>query len=306
MCGYVSIVVSLTIFYNLVYSVLASQEELNESQINDSIGVTIDSSVVGDLDVPVPPTESVENSETISTIATFLPPGSLEITLNETEISANITEIVTETTTVIDNNNYDNDNSSYNATDSTGTDGENTVVPETVTFELTETEIISTTAFTNESEATSLEPEVTTPSSIESATNETETTPEEPEVTTPSTTVSSTNETEVTSEEPEVTTASIIDSSTNETETTSQEQETSSTTISPTSESEVTSQVPETTIDPKYRNETFELYLEQFMRNNPSAVKITSPGFPAPYGNDLDVTFRFVCDVFEIIDFTIK
>lgn len=63
-------------------------------------------------------------------------------------------------------------------------------------------------------------------------------------------------------------------------------------TISP--EPEVTSLEPETTIDPKYRNETLELYIENFMRNNPSAIKYTSPEFPVPYRENLNITWRYV------------
>lgn len=56
-------------------------------------------------------------------------------------------------------------------------------------------------------------------------------------------------------------------------------------------------QIPDTDIDPKYRNETFDLYLEEFMKNNPSAEVYKSPGFPAPYAENLNCTLRFVNDL---------
>lgn len=65
-------------------------------------------------------------------------------------------------------------------------------------------------------------------------------------------------------------------------------------------------QIPETDIDPKYRNETFDLYLEEFMKKNPLAKIYKSPGFPAPYAENLNCTFRFVEASFLAIYFENK
>lgn len=52
--------------------------------------------------------------------------------------------------------------------------------------------------------------------------------------------------------------------------------------------------IPDTEIDLKYRNETFDLYMEEFMRKNPLARIYKSPGFPGPYAENLNCTLRFV------------
>ncbi|KAG4076941.1 hypothetical protein HA402_015928 [Bradysia odoriphaga] len=49
-------------------------------------------------------------------------------------------------------------------------------------------------------------------------------------------------------------------------------------------------QVNDADIDPKYRNETFELYLEEFMKKNKFARVYKSPGFPGPYAENLNCT----------------
>ncbi|XP_037046433.1 uncharacterized protein LOC119081536 [Bradysia coprophila] len=49
-------------------------------------------------------------------------------------------------------------------------------------------------------------------------------------------------------------------------------------------------QVEEADIDQKYRNETFELYLEEYMKKNPLAKVYKSPGFPGPYAENLNCT----------------
>lgn len=63
---------------------------------------------------------------------------------------------------------------------------------------------------------------------------------------------------------------------------------TTTTTESPTTPVDIL--CPQVEADPKYRNETFELYLEEFMKKNPLAKVYKSPGFPGPYAENLNCT----------------
>lgn len=51
---------------------------------------------------------------------------------------------------------------------------------------------------------------------------------------------------------------------------------------------------PQVYEDPKYKNETFDLKLAEFMKKNPLAKVYKSPGFPDPYAENLNCTLRCV------------
>lgn len=261
----------------LVISVRASCEEskeislkqatIEETETESNVESNVDLSTIGDnSEITVPLNESLENVESSSPTETFVgSESSLETTLNETDVSENVTvtDDLSVTPTILDNTyNYDNDTSTYNATDSTDTsdDGENTE-----TFTDDATEVITV-------EVTDIVTDVVTESIMEESTEN--------------------NMEESTANNAEESTAKEAESTT----TTTTELPTTTTTaeLLTTPIDILCPQIEESEIDPKYRNETFYLYLEEFRKKNPLAEIYKSPGFPGPYAENLNCTLRFV------------
>lgn len=273
----------------LQISVLSScEEEPNKISAEQAtigeieVGENFDLYVANYSDISVPLKESFENNE--STNFELFSDISTTATLIETEVSVNVTDDLAVTSTV-------DENSTTNATNSTIIEGEITedlatnstdTVTEIVTNE-TSTEAVTDGNSTSVTENTSTSVTEISSTSV-TETNSTSVT----EInSTSATEISSTSITESISEKSTVPEAST-DSST-----------TTTTTELPTTPIDLLCpQIPETSIDPKYRNVTFDLYFEEFMRNNPLATVYKSPGFPGPYAANLNCTLRFVCRIF--------
>lgn len=199
----------------------------------------------------------------------------LSSTADESEITVPLIEIskTTEST-----------NETFNVTDIPTAA---TILETEVTENVTDDQTVDTTIGDNSTNITDSDGE------------KTETFPEDTTITesvTPNiTTVEATTETELATEIISTEVTEIITKESTATEISTESTTTTTTTELPTTPIDLLCpQVAETAIDAKYRNETFDLYFEEFMKRNPSAQIYKSPGFPGPYAANLNCTLRFV------------
>lgn len=177
--------------------------------------------------------------------------------LNETDPNVGELEDLTLATTALDSGN----NSTYNATEFAAVDGDTETTAPYLPTASADAQLL------NETTPIDLSKTTTDPDNETIASEETTNTPD--------VTISS-SDVAVKETDPDTTS-------------------TATTTESPTTPVDIL--CPQVEADPKYRNETFELYLEEFMKKNPLAKVYKSPGFPGPYAENLNCTLRFVNDI---------